>query len=76
MKVSQYADDTTLCIEDINSPNYAVKYFKWLEKDSGLAINNDKTKGVKMLGPQEAEAYLGRASTVLNGRTLLKSCTF
>ena len=49
MLVSQYADDTTLFLdEDLKSFNCAVKIFKWFEKRSGLAINNDKTKVVKL----------------------------
>ena len=49
MLMSQYADDTTLFFdEDINSYNYAIKFLKWFEKISGLAINNDKTKVVRI----------------------------
>ena len=44
MLVSQYADDTNLFMENLNSLNYAVRISKWFEKVSGLAINNDKTK--------------------------------
>ena len=49
MLVSQYADDTTLFLdEDLKSFNCAVKILKWSEKRSGLAINNNKTKVVKL----------------------------
>ena len=49
MLVSQYADDTTLFLdEDLKSFNCVVKILKWFEKRSGLAINNDKTKVVKL----------------------------
>ena len=49
MLTSQYADDTTVFLDgDLHSLNYTVKNLKWFEKISGLAINNDKTKVVKL----------------------------
>ena len=49
MLTSQYADDTTLFLNsDINSLKYAVRILKWFENVSGLAINNEKTKVVKI----------------------------
>ena len=49
MLTLQYADDTTLFLNgDLRSLNYAVRILKWYEKISGLAINNDKTKVVKI----------------------------
>ena len=49
MKVSQYADCTTLLIEeDLNILNYIIRILKWFENLSGLVINNDKTKVVKV----------------------------
>ena len=49
MLVSQYADDTTVFLDEyLNSFNYAVRILKWFEKRSGLAINNDKTKFIKL----------------------------
>ena len=46
---SQYADDTTLFLDgELKSLNYTVKILKWYEKVSGLAINKDKTKVVKI----------------------------
>ena len=49
MLMSQYADDTTLFLNgDINSLKYTVMILKWFESVSGLAINNEKTKVVKI----------------------------
>ena len=49
MLVSQYADDTTVFLdEDLNSFNYTVRILKWFEGRSGLAINSDKTKVIKL----------------------------
>ena len=49
MLTLQYADDTTLFLNgDLRSLNYAVRILKWYEKFSGLAINNDITKVVKI----------------------------
>ena len=49
MLTSQYADDTTLFLNgDLNSLNFTVRILKWFEKVSGLAINNEKTKVVKL----------------------------
>ena len=44
MKLSQYADDTTLCLdEDRESLRCVMDILRWF-KISGLDINKDKTK--------------------------------
>ena len=44
MKVSQYADNTILFLEEgLNSLNYSVRILKWPKKISCVAIDN-KTK--------------------------------
>ena len=50
MLVSQYADDTTLFLdEDLNRSNYyTVTILKWFERISGLALYNEKTEVVKI----------------------------
>ena len=49
MLTSQYVDDTTLFLNgDINSLKYTARILKWFESVSGLAINNEKTKVVKI----------------------------
>ena len=49
MLTSQYADDTTLFLNgDLKTLNCTVRILKWYEKISGLAINNEKTKVVKL----------------------------
>ena len=49
MLTSQYADDTTLFLDgNLSSLQFTVKILKWFEKVSGLAINNEKTKVVKL----------------------------
>ena len=49
MLTSQYADDTTLFLDgELTSLNFTVQILKWFEKVSGLAINKDKTKVVKI----------------------------
>ena len=49
MLTSQFADDTTLFLDgELKSLSYTVKILKWFEKKSGLAINNENTKVVKL----------------------------
>ena len=46
-KASQYADDTTLMVEeDYESVCNVVRILKWFKSISGLEINNEKTKVV------------------------------
>ena len=48
-KVSQYADDTTLLIrEDLSSVTNVIRVLKWFKHISGLDINKEKTKVVKL----------------------------
>ena len=48
-KVSQYADDTTLLVrEDIQTITNIVRVLKWFKSVSGLDINKEKTKVVKL----------------------------
>ena len=48
-KVSQYADDTTLLIrEDLSSVTNTIRVLKWFKHISGLDINKEKTKVVKL----------------------------
>ena len=48
-KASQYADDTTLMVEeDYESVCNIVRILKWFKSISGLEINNEKTKVVKI----------------------------
>ena len=48
-KVSQYADDTTLFIrEDLLSVSSVIRVLKWFKHISGLDINKEKTKVVKL----------------------------
>ena len=61
-RVSQYADDTTLLVdEDLQSIVSIIRILKWFKTVSGLDINKEKTKVVKL-----------GASRGLIGRTLLK----
>ena len=57
--------------EDLESVRNIIKVLCWFKHISGLEINNEKTKVVK-IGPQEAAAYRGRASLALTGQQLLK----
>ena len=48
-KSTQYADDTTLMVsEDVESVKNIIKVLRWFKTLSGLEINNDKTKVVKI----------------------------
>ena len=48
-KVSQYADDTTLIVsEDLQSIVNIIRVLKWFKSVSGLDINKEKTKVVKL----------------------------
>ena len=48
-KVSQYADDTTLLVaEDLQSVKNIIKVLWWFKTISGLKINNENTKVVKI----------------------------
>ena len=48
-KVSQYADNTTLFIrEDLESVTNVIRVLKWFKMVSGLDINKEKTKVVKL----------------------------
>ena len=48
-KVSQYADDTTLLLyEDYQSIVSVIRILKWFKSVSGLDINKEKTKMVKL----------------------------
>ena len=48
-KVSQYADDTTLLIrEDLSSVTNTIRVLKWFKLISGLDINKEKTKVIKL----------------------------
>ena len=48
-KVSQYADDTTLMVsEDLQSIINIIRVLNWFKSVSGLAINKEKTKVVKL----------------------------
>ena len=49
IKLSQYADDTTIFLsEDKNSLRSVLDVLRWFNKISGLAINKDKTKVIKI----------------------------
>ena len=48
-KVSQYADDTTMLLrEDLQTITTIVRVLKWFKSVSGLDINKEKTKVVKL----------------------------
>ena len=48
-KVSQYADDTTLLVrEDLQTITSIIRVLKWFKSVSGLDINKEKTKVVKL----------------------------
>ena len=48
-KSTQYADDTTLMVsEDIESVRNVINVLRWFKTVSGLEINNEKTKVVKI----------------------------
>ena len=48
-KVSQYADDTTLLLrEDVQTITSVIRVLKWFKNVSGLDINKEKTKVVKL----------------------------
>ena len=48
-KASQYADDTTLMVEeDYESVCNIIRSLKWFKNISGLEINDEKTKVVKI----------------------------
>ena len=48
-KVSQYADDTTLMVEeDLESIIKIIQVLKWFKSISGLDINKEKTKVLKI----------------------------
>ena len=48
-RVSQYADDTTLFVdEDLESIISIIRVLKWFKSVSGLDINKEKTKVVKL----------------------------
>ena len=48
-KVSQYADDTTLIVsEDLQSIVNIIRVLRWFKSVSGLDINKEKTKVVKL----------------------------
>ena len=48
-KVSQYADDTTMLLrEDLQTITNIVRVLKWFKSVSGLDINKEKTKVVKL----------------------------
>ena len=48
-KVSQYADDTTMLLrEDLQTITNIVRMLKWFKSVSGLDINKEKTKVVKL----------------------------
>ena len=49
MKLSQYADDTTLLLNgDKHSLFVVMDILRWFNKMSGLGINKDKTKVIKI----------------------------
>ena len=49
IKLSQYADDTTLLLNgDKNSLEMVIDILRWFNRMSGLGINKDKTKVVKI----------------------------
>ena len=49
MLILEYGDDATpLLNEDLNNLNYTFRILKWIQRISGLAINNDETKVVKI----------------------------
>ena len=49
LKLSQYADDTTLCLdEDRDSLRCVMDILRWFNRISGLDINKDKTKVIKI----------------------------
>ena len=49
IKLSQYADDTTIFLDkDKNSLKCVMDVLRWFNKLSGLAINKDKTKVIKI----------------------------
>jgi len=47
-KVTQYADDTTLFLDDPNHAVSAIEYLNNFYKVSGLYLNKDKTEGIKL----------------------------
>ena len=54
IKLSQYADDTTIFLkEDKNSLKCVMDVLRWFNKMSGLAINKDKTKVIKIGGSRD-----------------------
>jgi len=48
IKVTQYADDTTLFLDDPNHAVSAIEYLNNFSKVSGLYLNKDKTEGIKL----------------------------
>ena len=49
MKLSQYGDGTTLCLdEDRESLRCVMDTLRWFNKISGIDINKDKTKVIKI----------------------------
>ena len=49
MKLSQYTDDTTLLLNgDKHSLTVVMDILRWFNKMSGLGINKDKTKVIKI----------------------------
>ena len=70
--MSPYANDTTLMVEeDLESIIKIIQVLKWFKSISGLDINKEKTKVVK-IGAQEAAASPGRGNLDLICQQLLK----
>ena len=70
-KSTQYVDDTTLMVSDLESVRNIIKVLRWFKTVSGLIrLIMKKTKSLK-LGHQEAAAFLGRPNSVLQGQLLL-----
>ena len=66
-KVIQYADDMTVCVNDISSVGHVIDNVKNFGKCSGLKLNFKKTKGI-WLGPLKDLGYRVCAGVTFTGK--------
>ena len=68
-KLIQYADDTTVCVRNLDSINYVVKAFEMFGICSGLQLNLSKTKGI-WLGNLKQHGYRVYNNIIFTGNPI------